>query len=416
MRQIEVAIEHDCLNQRFLGRKAECVIVLGKKRTRKVGIGFITGRKSFHDVLTTYMNCWGDYVLPVGESVELSLFVAYDLDYNNTSRNDYTNINIELREALSEIHFIDRASIQAEATLLTEKGVVTKKEAALFFDKGYAGKRNAILYMAVKHGLEAMLFLDDDEYPLAVQGDNASESWTGQQILTTHLKYIEQADITNGHHCGYVSPIPTIGFNSTLTEDDFRIFIEAISNDIINWESIKSLMRSGNITYARPDVISGNAVKVEQIDGSKFVSGSNLCVNLKNPAGIPPFYNPPGARGEDAFLATCLLDRKVLRVPCYTFHDGFSVYTSMLHGVLPRKLKHVSAGTKRVADRFCNTCVGWIRYKPLLMYITRRKRLPRDHEGGSGEPDADASQTQRIFQHAQVHDDFERAGPIREEC
>ena len=340
------------------------------KQIKKVGIGFITGRKSFSKVLTTYLKSWGNHILTSGESVELSLFVAYDLSYNNTSRSDYTNISVELRETLSQIHFIDRTTIKSESQILADNGVITEGEASLFFEKGYAGKRNAIIYAAVKQGIDALLFLDDDEYPLAVQGENGLESWSGQQILSTHLKSISQADITNGHHCGYVSPIPSITFNDDLTENDFKIFIEAISNDIINWSNIKALNNRGGITYANPDVLSGNSFEVEEVNGSKFISGSNLCLNLKNPTHVIPFYNPPKARGEDTFLATCLQDKTVLRVPCYTFHDGFSVYTSMLQGVLPAKLKRVSTGTKRVAERFYNTCIGWIRYKPLLMYIT----------------------------------------------
>ena len=56
----------------------------------------------------------------------------------------------------------------------------------------------------------------------------------------------------------------------------------------------------------------------------KFISGANLCFNLKNYKNFPPFYNPPGARGEDTFLSTCLSECSVRKVPCYTFHDGFS--------------------------------------------------------------------------------------------
>jgi hypothetical protein len=54
-------------------------------------------------------------------------------------------------------------------------------------------------------------------------------------VIKTHLLYIRQADITHGYHCGYVSPIPYVEFNNDLTENDFATFIEAISNDIINW-------------------------------------------------------------------------------------------------------------------------------------------------------------------------------------
>ncbi|MDR0853226.1 MAG: hypothetical protein LBN34_02550 [Clostridiales Family XIII bacterium] len=342
------------------------------KSTRKVGIGFITGRKSFRNVLATYLKCWGSRILSAGESVELSLFVAYDLEYRNTQRKDYTNINIELREMLSEIVFIDRTTIQTEARLLKQRGVLSKRESDLLFEKGYAGKRNAILYAAAKQGMDAILFLDDDEYPLAVQERGGSENWIGQQILSTHLASIDEADITCGHHCGYISPIPNLTFNEKMGEKDFQTFIEAISNDIISWDSIRKLMESGSITYAEPEILDGAATEVLEVGKKKFISGSNLCINLRDPSGLSAFYNPPSARGEDTFLSTCLSDSTVLSVPCYTFHDGFSLYTTLLEGVLPEKLSHISAKSKKIVARFYSACIGWVRYKPLLLYITRR--------------------------------------------
>lgn len=349
-----------------------------ERKIKKIGIGFITGRKTFRQVLATYLSCWGDKLMSAQHPVELSLFVAYDLDYNDTQRKDYTDINIELKEMLSSIHFIDRATAEAQVLSLCEKGVIDKKEASLFFEKGYAGKRNAILYTAAKAGMDAILFLDDDEYPLAVQKTSGVESWSGQQILSTHLEHIDSATITCGHHCGYISTIPGFTFNDIMSEKDFRIFIEAISNDIINWNHLKSLMMQGGISYADPEIISGPAVESMQTGNTKFITGSNLCINLRDLKVLSPFYNPPSARGEDTFLSTCLQRNTVLRVPCYTFHDGFSVYTSMLSGVLPQKLRHISGSSKKAMKRFYSACIGWVRYKPLLMYITRRESYEKD--------------------------------------
>ena len=65
-----------------------------------------------------------------------------------------------------------------------------------------------------------------------------------------------------------------------------------------------------------------------------------------------------------------------MKVPSYTFHDGFSTYNHLLEGVLPIKLKFIKADQKQIVDRFYKACIGWIRYKPLLLYITR----PDDYE------------------------------------
>lgn len=75
--------------------------------------------------------------------------------------------------------------------------------------------------------------------------------------------------------------------------------------------------------------------------------------------------------GEDTFLSTCLAERKVMRIQCYTFHDGFSTYNHLLEGVLPISLKYIKADDEQIIERFYRACIGWVRYKPLLVYITK---------------------------------------------
>ena len=65
-----------------------------------------------------------------------------------------------------------------------------------------------------------------------------------------------------------------------------------------------------------------------------------------------------------------LQDRVVRRIPCYTFHDGFSICQHLLDGVLPIQLSAITAGAPSVNTRFLNACIGWVRYKPLLVYLT----------------------------------------------
>ena len=340
----------------------------------KVGIGFATGRKHFKQVLKTYISNWRESELTSSEKVSLNLFVAYDLKYHNTKPTDYTNVSSELLELVDGTCFIGNEKMQAEIGRLIKQGIINERQAKLVFGRGYAGKRNIIQYMALKEGINYLIFVDDDEYPLAVT-KRKTAVWGGQQGLRTHLKHIGHADITNGHHCGYISPIPYLEFDDTLQESDFQTFIQAISNDIVNWDTIKSVMENGGVTYADTRVlVNGEAEEVEEVNHSKFISGSNLCINLTVPDRVNAFYNPPNARGEDTFLATCLHDRKVLRVPCYTFHDGFSTYKHLLDGVLPTKLDYVKADCEDVIQRFYKACIGWIRYKPLWLYITDPKR------------------------------------------
>lgn len=345
------------------------------KEKIRVGIGFATGRKSFQQVLRTNIFTWKESGLIEDENVSLNLFVAYDLDYNNTQKEDYTHMSRELISQVDRRCFIGEAWIQRMIDELVSENIVSEQEAQMLFCGGYAGKRNALLFAAIKEGMDYLIFLDDDEYPMAVTGTRSTLVWGGQHVLRTHLKYISQADITHGHHCGYISPIPYVAYNEQLKEDEFRRFIEAISNDIVNWDTIRNVMKNGGVTYADTRVLTNDdAFEVSERNGAKFISGANLCINLKDPNRIFPFYNPPGARGEDTFLSTCLTQRRVLRVPCYTFHDGFSTYNHLLHGVLPIRLRFIHAEDERIVTRFYKACVGWVRYKPLLLFLTQPDR------------------------------------------
>jgi len=344
-----------------------------KVKKINVGIGFATGRKSFQKILKTNVYNWEESGLTEKENISLNLFVAYDLKYSNTKSTDYTNVSKDVLNLIDSSHFIGSTALQEEIDYLINENIIDKEEAQLFFSRGYAGKRNAVLYFAMKNKMDYLIFLDDDEYPMAVTNTRSTDIWGGQHVLSNHLKYIKDADITNGHHCGYISPIPYIEFNDTMTEDDFRLFIEAISNDIINWDTIHSVMKNGGVTYADTKILVRDEVEeVQQVNHTKFISGSNLCINLTNPKRVSPFYNPPNARGEDTFLSTCLGERKVLRVPCYTFHDGFSNYRNLMNGVLPIKLKNIPANSEAIVNRFYSACIGWVRYKPLLIYITQQ--------------------------------------------
>ena len=343
-----------------------------EQNTVNVGIGFATGRKNFANVARTYAENWYESGLTDNENININLLVAYDLKYNNTKSTDYTNLDKRITDMLEAPFFISEAVMKKEAASLVSAGIIDKHEAELLFGTGYAKKRNAIMYYAIKNGMDYLLFIDDDEYPIAAVKTRNGVSWRGQPVLATHLKHIEDADITHGYHCGYVSPIPQIKFNNILKEDDFRLFVETISNDIISWDSIKQKMLDGGVTYCDEDIINnGTPIEVPEINGSKFISGSNLFIKLNSVNKLYPFYNPPGARGEDTFLSTCLSDAKVLKVPCYAFHDGFSTYSHLLCGALPEKLSPVCAGTPDIDDRFYKACVGWIRYKPLLLFITK---------------------------------------------
>ena len=343
-----------------------------------IGIGFVTGRKHFKNVLNSYINNWVEHGLFQDKNIRLHLLVAYDLKYHKTELSDYKNIDPELAEMVHSIRYYGKSSIEEERKVLEHKGIISREESELLFGEGYAKKRNAVIYFAKKNKMDRLMFLDDDEYPVAtMKNEYGNLVWMGQSVLATHLKYNPDADITHGHHCGYISPIPHILFNDVLTENDFKLFIEAISNEIVSWDVVKkTIIENKGVTYANPDVINRSILEeVKETNGMKFISGANLCFNLHNIKNLPPFYNPPGARGEDTFMSTSLSMMKVLKVPCYTFHDGFLNYKNILNGILPNVLEPVDASSAAIVKRFSNAAIGWIRYKPLMIYLTQREQF-----------------------------------------
>lgn len=352
-----------------------------KNKKVNIGIGFVTGRKNFLSVVQSYLYNWSNSEEIDGKKYALHLFVAYDLKFTNTELSDYQIRDEEILGMVDSVHYIGPSAIASGADNLVKKKVISLKEARLIFGDGYARKRNAVLYFALLNKMDALVFFDDDEYPLANVRLDGRLAWEGQSVLAAHIRSVFHADMTSGLHCGYISPIPEMEFNEKLTEGDFSNLMKAVSNDIISWESVKEKMEDGGITYGDNDLIAqGEEERVLAVNGMKFISGANLGMNLKDVSKLFPFYNPPGARGEDTFLSTCICGNEVVRIPLYTFHDGFSFYGGLLSGALPNSLKTMKSSSPVITKRFLKALVGWIRYKPLLVYTTQRDKYENTME------------------------------------
>lgn len=339
-----------------------------------VGIGFATGRKSFKEVLRAYLFHLEESDFLSGQVV-LSLFVSYDLSYSGTAKEDYTGVGDTIKSKFFRCSFIGPEDIHTEAQSLCNKGIISAEDVENCFGNGYAAQRNIILYQALCQHVDQLIFIDDDEYPMAVTRSGEYTLWSGQHVIEDHVKYLQFADITNGYHCGYVSPLPALEFDGIVDEQVFRRFVGALSSDVLKWENLKKVMQDGGVTYADKQILIDHSVRLVEEEGrSKFITGGNLGINLTVRNKVLPFYNPPGARGEDSFLSTCLSHHTVKRIPCYTFHDGFSLYGTLLRGTLPTKLKEITFyDSTAVIRRFSAACIGWIRYKPLFTYITDRE-------------------------------------------
>ena len=342
----------------------------------KFGIGFVTGRPNVCKVINSTYERLINQFKNSDKKVEITIFILFDLGYQFTTRVDFYGIIPNVYKDI-RVKYITPEDIEEEKKKLLGREILTKQEAELFFGHGHAKGRNTLMYYAKKNKMDYLLFWDDDEYPVACMKNRETGEiiWKEQDNIATHLKYIENSDVTIGYHCGYISPIPYVELNEDIDESLFKQYIEAISNDIISWESIKEkFVKDNGITYADPKIANGEGAFEQQCEGKgKWVSGSTLCLNLNHIDKIPAFYNPEGARGEDTFFSVNLVNSKVTRVPVYHFHDGFLKYTSIVVQKYPKTLRKIKATEEEVEQRFLKASRGWMKYKPLLVYITNNE-------------------------------------------
>ena len=341
----------------------------------KFGLGFVTGRSNVCKVINNTYEQLINQFKDSDKKVELTIFILFDLGYQYTTRVDFYGIIPNVYKDI-KIKYITPEDIEEEKKKLIGKQDFTKREVDLFFGHGHAKGRNSLMYYALKRKMDYLLFWDDDEYPVAcIKNEKNEIIWKEQDNIAMHLKYIENADVTIGYHCGYISPIPYVELNEDVDEEKFKCYIEALGNDIISWDSIKEkFVKYNGITYANPDIANGEGVYEIASDGvGKWVAGSTLCLNLKHIDKIPAFYNPEGARGEDTFFSTKLNDSKVIKVPVYHFHDGFLKYTDITRRRYPKTLRKIKSTEEQIEQRFFKASRGWIKYKPLFEYITDKE-------------------------------------------
>ncbi len=342
----------------------------------KFGIGFVTGRPNVCKVINNTYERLINQFKDSDKKVELTIFILFDLGYQFTTRIDFYGIIPNVYKDI-KVKYITPEDMEEEKKKLIGREILTKQETELFFGHGHAKGRNTLMYYAQKSGMDYLLFWDDDEYPVAVMKDEKTNelTWKEQDNIAMHLKYIQDSDITVGYHCGYISPIPYVELNKDIDEELFKQFIEGISNEVVSWESIKQKFKeNGGITYADPKIANGEGAYVQKDEGKgNWVVGSTLCLNLNHIDKIPAFYNPEGARGEDTFFSVNLKNSKIVKVPVYHFHDGFLKYTSVVRQKYPKTLKKIKATDEEVEQRFLKASRGWIKYKPLLIYVTEQE-------------------------------------------
>lgn len=349
------------------------------EKSIEFGIGFLAGRPNVCKIINNYYKDIIKQGKKIGKDVNFTIFILYDLGYQQVERTEFYGIKSEVYKNI-KIKYITPEDIEEEKKILVSRHSFSKKDINLILGHGYARARNSIMYFALKRKIDYLMFWDDDEYPVAnIKNEDNSIEWVKQENVFQHLKYIDKSDVTMGYRCGNMSPVPYVEYDKDFKEEDFKNYIDGVSNEAICWEKIKEKRNEDNgITYAEEKVVKrGKGIKIENMGTKNWLLASGICLNMTHLDKIPAFYNPPFARGEDTFFSTALKNADVKQVPTYHFHDGFLKYITILKENYPKKLKKILLDDGAIEERFLKASIGWIKYKPLLIYITDRKNYQK---------------------------------------
>jgi hypothetical protein len=232
----------------------------------------------------------------------------------------------------------------------------------LFLNKPYSYQLNSALAYAIADSNDlALLFDDDQSFRIPVALRNSSVVWRYTDVIGSHIRALKNgAAVTTGPIVGSVSPIPesiTATIPTSVRRRLGRLFEGA--HEFVNEN-----------TFVNPRCVVPSSAEVSRMTFASlrkpiWVSPANMGVDLRH--FLPPFFNPPGARGEDAFFALGLAPgASVVSVPAFIFHDPFLRYTEVHRGHFPTTLDPEPV-TPASVNRLADALIGWLRYVPLFL-------------------------------------------------
>lgn len=344
----------------------------------RLAVVFCTGRASVTAVVAMLARQLEEYGHL--EQFEVSLVLACDPAFTGVPLSGF-GLEDEVSRRFAAVDRLGPDSFRRLLPLAERAGVARRAFDILFEPRGYSSQRNTAIAHAVMHGAERMLLLDDDEYFVAPFANGGVIEWREQDVVGEQMRALSCAELASGAKTGYFSPVPS-ELRRHVDEGTLRSLGTAVGlgNEVVTEE-----------TFVGDDerlVAYGQEGAQPAGTGRAVLSAGNLGLSvaaLRN-GTLPPFMNPPGARGEDAIFATQLNGARLAHVRAYTFHDPFGQHQGITRGVYPSQLRPEGV-TPRTMKRFCATCIGWVRYAPLWLRLTRTEdwtdraeRMERDLE------------------------------------
>lgn len=299
---------------------------------------------------------------------ELALYLSFDAEFVQTDVPFLKGASIR-QLPFSRVRRIGCSDRDELVTSVVKSGAASSLEATLLFRRRpYTFQLNTAIAFAILDGNEVAIFFDDDQgFAVPVTRADGSFEWRYMDIIGEHLRaLLGSATVTTGPVAGCVSPIPE------------RLV------DLIGSDAVRDLgnLYSGGHEFLTARHFEGTGyrslrdpaftVPSDEIRGETdktWISPANMGLSLRRE--FPPFFNPPGARGEDAFFFLGLTRTEVVtRIGAGVFHDPFLRYPGIYSNDFPRHFVQIAASSREIA-RFAAACVGWLRYMPLYMRVSQ---------------------------------------------
>jgi len=253
-------------------------------------------------MLARNLRKWGH-----AEAGDLSLAVVFDPGFQGLSPLDFA-LPGEVERSFRTVAYLGPGTWEQLAWTRRSFGLGEAGFAALFRPRGYSSQKNLALVRALLAGADVLVFLDDDEYYAAPFPDEQGQlDWEEGDLLGPHLNGLRGAAITQEVLTGCTWPVPA-ELDRYLDESVRRRLGAALG---LGSEFI------AEHTFVLPGELARRGDRAElrclprplpRERGVVRMSGGNIAFDLGavRQGGIPPYFNPPGARGEDALLGAQL--------------------------------------------------------------------------------------------------------------
>ena len=339
----------------------------------RILLAITTGRHSFLKTVETLL---GNFRAYEHHGSKITLLINYDPSYLGLTPESFT-VPALVASAFESVIYLGPDAARRVKGRLMSSGLGSYEADLILKPSGYGCRKNMVLMVAVQAVFDAVLFWDDDEYPIVCSGTPSNTTWYSTDILGAHKEAISKgADVSSGFWSGFVSPLPQ-DLPDILTGKVLYALGEALSLTTETFTTSSFLEPYKSISFVdvppHPEIIGATR-------GGKWVSGGNIAIAVSaiRKGCVPPFFTPAGSRADDTFLSLRLAIASVWRVPAGIFHDCFGKYPDVCAGGTPHLDRAIRLQDDQICRRFAAAIDAWLASAPLFLSLTSQRTFHTD--------------------------------------